>query len=79
MKTDITSIKQGLAGFLDGEFIPKYKQTHSAAAAYGVSIVAALAIENLSSTADQLLMNPMVSYLGVVDGNRDLDVDKIIV
>jgi hypothetical protein len=78
MKTDINTLKQALAGFLDGEFIPKYRQTHSAAAAYGVSVVAALAIDNLSVTAGKLIDNPLVSYLGVIDGNRNLDVDKIV-
>ena len=78
MKTNVVSLKQGLAGFLDGEFLPKYKRTHSAASSYGVAVVAALAIDNLGNSLEQLTNNPLISYLGIVDENRDLDVDKIL-
>ena len=77
MKTTIGSVKQGLAGFLDGEFIPKYKKTHSAAASYGVAVIAALAIDNLGNTAEVLIDHPLAAYLGVIDSERNIDVTKV--
>lgn len=77
MKTTIGSVKQGLAGFLDGEFIPKYKKTHSAAASYGVAVIAALAIDNLGNTAEVLMEHPLAAYLGVIDKERNIDVTKV--
>ena len=77
MKTTIDSVKQGLAGFLDGEFIPKYKKTHSAAASYGVAVIAALAIDNLGNTAEVLIEHPLAAYLGVIDKERNIDVTKV--
>lgn len=78
MKASIPAIKQGLAGFLDGEFIPKYKKTHSAAVSYGVAVVAALAIDNLGNIMGQLADHPFVSYLGIVDANHDVDITKLM-
>ena len=78
MKVSISAIKQGLAGFLDGEFIPKYKKTHSAAVSYGVAVIAALAIDNLGNIMEQLADHPFVSYLGIVDANHDVDIIKLM-
>lgn len=77
MKATIASVKQGLAGFLDGEFIPKYKKTHSAAASYGVAVIAALAIDNLGNTAETLIDHPLAAYLGVIDKERNIDITKV--
>ena len=77
MKSTIASVKQGLAGFLDGEFIPKYKKTHSAAASYGVAVIAALAIDNLGNIAETLIDHPLAAYLGVIDSERNIDIAKV--
>lgn len=78
MKGNINSLKKGIANFLDMELIPRYKQTHSAAASFGVAVVAALAIENLGKTAETFLDHPVISCLGIIDENSLIDFEKIL-
>lgn len=78
MKASLDSVKQGLARYLDGEFIPNYRKTHTAVATYAFSVVAALAIENLGVTAQTLVSHPLTSFLGVVDEDNNIDVTKVL-
>lgn len=78
MKMSLTEVKEGLARYLDGEFIPQYKKNHSAAATYGVSVGLALVIENLSNTAQNLLHDPLIPYFGIVDQDSNIDVTKLL-
>ena len=78
MKISITSAQQGLAAFIDGEFIPKIKKTHSAVASYGIAVAAALLIDNLGKTIDQLAENPLIAYLNIIDADRNIDAEKLL-
>ena len=71
-------IQEGLARFLDCEFIPSIKKTHSAIASYGISVAAALAIENLGVTMNKLIESPIVQYFGIIDKEGEIDVDKLL-
>lgn len=75
--SNIKTIQSGIARFLDCEFIPNIKKTHSAVASYGISVAAALAIDNLGNTMDKLTKSPVVSYLGIIDDEQNIDVDKL--
>lgn len=77
MNYSIEQIKRGVAAYLDNEFMPMFDEGSIKKVIAGAAI--SLAITRYSAMADLLLDNQFVKALGVVDENRNVDVDTLAV
>lgn len=66
---NIEQVKRGICNYIDAEVVPIVGGWKGVALGVG----AALVVENKS---DELVKNPFVQMMGVIDGNQ-IDVDKL--
>lgn len=68
----LDQVRSGLIRYIDTEILPNM----SGMRRYGVAVYMALAADALADKAVELVNNPAISMLGVIDGNS-VDLDKI--
>ena len=50
MTVSMDRVQAGIAKYLDNELMPQIRQTHSTLSSFGISLFAALALNNLPAT-----------------------------
>lgn len=69
----IDQFKRGLAEYVDTDILPRL----SGAKRYGVMVYMALLMDGTSEKVTELLKNPAIAMLGIVDDSGLIDIDKI--
>lgn len=76
MKVPMSRVQAGITKYLDNEMMPQIKQTRSNLSTFGISLFAALAIQNLPATMEKLTQSPAIEWLGVID-NEGVEIDAL--
>lgn len=77
MRMGIDRIQSGLVRFMDNELMPQIRATRSGLNSFGVSVAAALAINNLPNTVCRLKENAGMEYLGVIN-DEGIEIDELM-
>ena len=77
MIVSLDRVQSGIAKYLDNEMMPQIKQTHSTLSSFGISLFAALALNNLPATMQKITQSPAIEWLGVVKDNG-IEIDTLM-
>lgn len=69
----LESVKRGIASYLDSELIP---QINNPLGKFGAGVVISLSLTNLGNVAKNSVHNPIVSMIGVTDG-ESVDIEAL--
>ena len=73
MKASMQKVQAGLAAFVDNEMINHMEGWQK----IGFGAASALAIKNLPNTLDAYMNHPVVVAFGVVDNDKNIDIDAL--
>lgn len=75
MKVSFDRLVEGVTGYIRAEILPNLPS--SGVQGFGVGVAASLAMARIEQLMRQLLDNPVVAMLGVVDADGMIDLDAI--
>ena len=76
MKVPMHKVQAGIVRYLDNEMMPQIQKTHSNLSTFGISLFAALAVQNLPVTMEKLTQSPAIEWLGVID-SEGMEIDAL--
>ena len=69
----VEQVKNGLTKYVDGEILPNM----TGAKKFALGVYMALAAENIGGIIMKYKDNPAIAALNVVDGNGNIDIDRL--